>query len=60
MVQIYADKQAGVNTYVLGEGLEPLEQEWLASEVNRHLAELESGELSGGAEDDDGEYHGGA
>ncbi|KAL4431634.1 hypothetical protein ABPG77_001476 [Micractinium sp. CCAP 211/92] len=31
--------QEGINRHVFGEGLNPLEQEWLAEVVNEHLAE---------------------
>ncbi|KAL4458937.1 hypothetical protein ABPG75_013802 [Micractinium tetrahymenae] len=31
--------QEGINRYVFGEGLNPLEQEWLAEVINEHLAE---------------------
>lgn len=30
----------GVETYILGEGLEPIEQEWLAEVINAHLEEV--------------------
>lgn len=29
--------QEGINRYVFGEGLNPLEQEWLAAVINEHL-----------------------
>jgi hypothetical protein len=32
--------QEGINRHVLGEGLNPLEQEWLAEVINQHLGEL--------------------
>lgn len=31
--------QEGINRYVFGEGLNPLEQEWLAEVINEHLGE---------------------
>ena len=30
----------GVESYILGEGLEPIEQEWLAEVINSHLGEV--------------------
>ncbi|PSC76759.1 serine threonine kinase [Micractinium conductrix] len=46
--------QEGINRYVLGEGLNPLEQEWLAQIINEHIEEnrgrlRELGEFAGGA-----------
>lgn len=34
-----AQLQEGINRHVFGEGLNPLEQEWLAEVVNEHLGE---------------------
>lgn len=31
--------QEGINRHVFGEGLNPLEQEWLAEVINNHLGE---------------------
>lgn len=31
--------QEGISRHVLGEGLDPLEQEWLAGVINEHLGE---------------------
>ncbi|KAL4535053.1 hypothetical protein Ndes2526A_g05906 [Nannochloris sp. 'desiccata'] len=45
----------GVETYILGEGLDPIEQEWLAEVINAHLDEVSAtrGEIEAFAEDDD-------
>lgn len=32
--------QEGINRHVFGEGLNPLEQEWLAAVINEHLGGL--------------------
>lgn len=47
----------GVETYVLGEGLDPIEQEWLAEVINAHLDEVSAtrGEIEAFVEDDDEE-----
>lgn len=43
----------GVESIVLGEGLDPLEQEWLADVINAHLAEVEGrrGDIQGFADE---------
>ena len=46
----HATLQEGINRYVLGEGLNPLEQEWLAQIINEHIGELASGASSTSSE----------
>jgi serine/threonine protein kinase len=45
----------GVETYIIGEGLDPIEQEWLAEVINAHLDEVSAtrGEIKAFVEDDD-------
>jgi len=45
----------GVETYILGEGLDPIEQEWLAEVINAHLDEVSAtrGELEAFADEYD-------
>jgi eukaryotic-like serine/threonine-protein kinase len=45
----------GVETYVFGEGLDVIEQEWLTEVINAHLYEVSAtrGEIEAFAEDDD-------
>jgi hypothetical protein len=59
----------GVETVAFGEGLDPLEQEWLADVINSHLEDVAStrGELDGAVEaggededEDEDDYGGGA
>lgn len=37
----YTIGASGVNTHTFGEGLPLLEQQWIASEINRHLQEMD-------------------
>jgi hypothetical protein len=43
----------GVETYIVGEGLDPIEQEWLAEVINAHLDEVSAtrGEIEAFADD---------
>lgn len=50
----------GVESFSFGEGLDPLEQEWLASVINAHLAEVAAiqGEIEGFEGEEEGEEGG--